>query len=121
STIAAFVFAFKKKLIEIPTVGAALAAFMALVISAIVLIPSGARLPIQVYTLFIGLASLAVLPLAAAPLALHWNRCRSQRSVCHAHDPAWACCVAAPRNSEASGRMEPSHLVLRFISQKTVI
>jgi len=73
-TIATFTAAFRRGLIELATAWAALAAWAILVIAAPLLLRQDFGLP--AYTFTFGLLSFAVIPFAAAPLSLAWNRHR---------------------------------------------
>jgi hypothetical protein len=75
-TIAAFVAARRRSLIEASTVWAALAVWAALVVVAVLALPATVPAPRTAYVLLVGVLALAVAPLAAAPLALAWNRHR---------------------------------------------
>jgi hypothetical protein len=75
-TIAAFVAARRRALVEASTAWAALAVWAALVVVAVLVLPSAIPAPRTAYALLVGVLALAVVPLAAAPLALAWNRHR---------------------------------------------
>jgi hypothetical protein len=75
-TIAAFVAARRRALVEASTAWAALAVWAALVIVAVLVLPSALPAPSTAYIMLAGVLALAVIPLAAAPLALAWNRHR---------------------------------------------
>lgn len=75
-TLAVFIAARRRGLIEPPTIWAAVAAWAVLVIAASLLTPHAAIASNTAYVFLFGGLSLAVLPFAAAPLALAWNRHR---------------------------------------------
>jgi hypothetical protein len=75
-TIAAFVAARRRALVEASTAWAALAVWAALVVVAVLALPSTIPAPPAAYIVLVGVLALAVAPLAAAPLALAWNRHR---------------------------------------------
>ncbi len=72
----AFVAARRRGLVDAPTAWAALSVGAALVIGAVLVFPPGDPVPRSAYALLIGVVALAIAPLAAAPLALAWNRHR---------------------------------------------
>jgi hypothetical protein len=75
-TPAVFIAARRRGLIEPPTAWAALASWALLIIAAALVLRHNAAPPAIAYTLTFGVLSLAVIPFAAAPLALSWNRHR---------------------------------------------
>jgi hypothetical protein len=75
-TIAAFVAARRRALVDTTTAWAALAVWAALVVAAVLALPATIPAPRTAYIMLVGVLALAVAPLAAAPLALAWNRHR---------------------------------------------
>ncbi len=75
-TLAAFVAARRRGLIDAPTAWASLGAWAAIVGLTILALPPTPALHESSYVALVGLLALAVAPLAAAPLALAWNRHR---------------------------------------------
>ena len=75
-TISAFAFARRRTLVGWPTLGASLAAWIALCVAAALVWTPATLERLTIYLLLIGGFALAVAPLATAPLALAWNRTR---------------------------------------------
>jgi hypothetical protein len=75
-TAAAYMAALRRALIGAPTAGLAGALWCALCMLVVVERMMGPARPLHVYVLAAGLLALAVLPPAAAPLAIAWNRQR---------------------------------------------
>jgi hypothetical protein len=75
-TIAALVAARHRGFITASTAWVALALWAALVVVAVLLLPSAIPAPRTAYIMLVGTVALAVTPLAAAPLAVAWNRHR---------------------------------------------
>jgi hypothetical protein len=73
-TIAAFVAARRRALVEASTAWTALAVWAALVV--VLVLPSAIPAPPAAYIMLVGILALAVTPFATAPLALAWNRHR---------------------------------------------
>jgi hypothetical protein len=76
ATAWAFVAALRRSLIDRPTLYSSAAAWLALTTVAARECPERQVTPISVFVLLAGMLALAVAPLAAAPLALAWNRNR---------------------------------------------
>jgi hypothetical protein len=75
-TIAAFVAAKKRGLIEAPVAGAAVAVWITLIAACILAWPADLAITRSGEFLLYGSLALVVAPIAAAPLALAWNRTR---------------------------------------------
>ena len=74
--IAAFVAACKKRLIEAPVAGAAIAVWIALIGVTAMSLPTDLEMPRSSAALLYGSLALVVAPIASAPLAMAWNRTR---------------------------------------------
>jgi hypothetical protein len=75
-TFVAFAAAWRRREISAPTVWTSLAFVAALVAGATLMFPHRGDVPLATCSLAIGLLTLTVVPLAAAPRALAWNRHR---------------------------------------------
>jgi hypothetical protein len=76
ATAWAFVAARRRRLLDFSTAWAALGTWTVLVIWVVLTLPPAVDLSTAGYILLVGVVALAVMPLAAAPLALTWNRHR---------------------------------------------
>ena len=74
--VTAFFAASKRRLIEAPVLGAAIAVWIALIGGAMMSLPAGLELPRSSAVLLYGSLALVVAPIASAPLAMAWNRTR---------------------------------------------
>jgi hypothetical protein len=72
----AFIAARRRQLIAAPTAWVSLAIVVLLLTCAALLFPDHPPLPAPSYALIIGLLTLTVVPIAASPLAVAWNRHR---------------------------------------------
>jgi hypothetical protein len=75
-TIAAMVVALRRRLIEAPIAGAAIAVWIALLVAGMLAWPTEVELGFTGQILLYGSLALIVAPIATAPLALAWNRTR---------------------------------------------